>query len=63
MPRVVLFVGNRIVPSPNLESDGNDHEEDYQHEQGLKIFDNSYKVHPTTLIKALLIADKDFGLL
>ena len=63
MPKSDLFVRNWVVPSPNLEPDGNDQEEDYQHKQGLKIFDDSYNVHPTTLIKAFLIADKDFGLL
>jgi hypothetical protein len=55
-------VGNRIVPGPDLEPDGNYQNEDYQHKQRLKIFDDSYEIHPTTVIKAFLIADKDFGL-
>jgi hypothetical protein len=55
-------VGNRIVPSPDLEPDGNYEKKDHEHQQRLKIFDYSYKVHPTTLSKPFVMADKDFGL-
>ncbi len=41
-------VRNRVVPAPDLESHGYDEQEDYEHQERLKPFDDCDQIHAYT---------------
>lgn len=52
---------NRVVFAPDFESDSQYQYENYEHNQGLKIFNYGYQIHINTRRMPSFIADKDFG--